>query len=53
MLQKSKAFEKFKEFQAKAEKQLGKHTKALQSHRGGEYFLGDFVDHLSKVRNLS
>jgi hypothetical protein len=53
MLQKSKAFEKYKEFQAKAEKQLSKHTKALQSHQGGEYFLGDFVDHLSEAWILS
>jgi hypothetical protein len=38
MHRKFEAFEKFKEFQAEAEKQLGKHIKALLSDRGGEYF---------------
>jgi len=53
MRRKSKAFEMFKEFRAEAEKQLGKHIKALQSDPGGEYFLRDFIDHLSKVGILS
>ena len=39
---KSEAFEKFEEFQAKAEKQLDKNIKLLQSNRGDEYFFGDF-----------
>ena len=33
----SEAFEKFKEFRAEAEKQLGKSIKTLQLDRGGEY----------------
>lgn len=53
MHRKSEAFERFKEFGAKAEKQLGKHIKALQYDRGGEYFLGDFIDHLSEAEILS
>jgi transposase InsO family protein len=53
MRRKSKAFERFKEFRAEAEKQLGKHIKALRSDRGDEYFLGDFIDHLSEEGILS
>lgn len=49
MRQKFEAFERFKEFRAEAEKQLGKHIKALLSDRGDEYFLMDFKDHLSKA----
>ena len=41
---KSKAFEKFKEFRAEVENQLGKCIKAIRSDRGGEYLLGDFKD---------
>ena len=40
----SESIEKFKEFKAKAENQLGKHIKAIRSDRGGEYLLGDFKD---------
>jgi transposase InsO family protein len=50
---KSEAFERFKEFRDEAEKQLGKYIKALRSNRGGEYFLGDFIDHLSEAWILS
>ena len=45
---KSEAFEKFKEFRAKVENQLGKHIKVIRSNRGGEYLLGDFKDYLTK-----
>ena len=48
MKQKSKAFEKFKEFRAKVENQLGKRIKAIRSDRGGEYLLGDFKDYLTQ-----
>ena len=37
---KSKAFEKFKEFRAEVENQLGKHKEAIRFDRGGEYLLG-------------
>ena len=45
---KFKAFEKFKEFKAKVENQLGKRIKAIRSNRGGEYLLGDFKDYLTQ-----
>ena len=48
MRRKSKAFEKFKEFRAEIENQLGKHIKAIQSDQGGEYLLGDFKDYLTQ-----
>ena len=48
MKRKSKAFEKFKEFKAEVENQLGKCIKAIRSNRGGEYPLGDFKDYLTK-----
>ena len=44
----SEAFEKFKEFRAKVENQLGKCIKAIQSDRGGKYLLGDFKDYITK-----
>ena len=47
MKQKSEAFEKFKEFKAEVENQLGKCIKAIRSDRGGEYLLGDFKDYLT------
>ena len=37
MLKKSETFERFKDFKALAEKQLGKSLKTLRSDRGGEY----------------
>ena len=43
---KSEAFEKFKEFKAEVENQLGKSIKAIRSDHGGEYLLGDFKDYL-------
>ena len=45
MRRKSEAFEKFKEFRAEVENQLGK-LKVIRSYRGGEYLLGDFKDYL-------
>ena len=45
---KSKSFEKFKEFKAKVENQLGKCIKAIRSDRGGEYLLRDFKDYLTQ-----
>ena len=46
MRRKSEAFEKFKEFRAEVENQLGKCMKAIRSDRGGEYLLGNFKDYL-------
>ena len=48
MRRKSEAFEKFKEFRAEVENQLGKRIKAIRSNRGGEYLLGDFKDYLTQ-----
>ena len=48
MKQKSEAFEKFKEFRAEVENQLGKCIKAIRFDRGGEYLLGDFKDYLTQ-----
>ena len=48
MHRKSEAFEKFKEFRAEAEKQLGKSIKILRSDRGGEYLSGDYMGYLSE-----
>ena len=48
MKQKSKTFEKFNEFKAEVENQLGKRIKAIRSDRGGEYLLGDFKDYLTQ-----
>ena len=42
MRHKSEAFEKFQEFKAEAEKQLGLCIKQLRSDRGGEYLFGEF-----------
>ena len=46
MKRKSEAFEKFKEFRAEVENQLGK-LKVIRSYRGGEYLLGDFKNCLT------
>ena len=45
---KFEAFEKFKEFRAEVENQLGKQIKAIRSDCGGEYLLGDFKDYLTQ-----
>ena len=46
MTRKSEAFDKFKEFRAEAEKQLGKSIKTLRSDRGGEYLSDEFLGYL-------
>ena len=46
MHRKSEAFEKFQEFRAEAEKQLGVSIKALRSDRGGEYLSDEFLSYL-------
>ena len=53
MKQKSKTFEKFKEFKAEVENQLGKRIKVIRSDRGGEYLLGDFQDYLTEIGIIS
>ena len=45
---KSKTFEKFKEFMAEVENQLGKRIKAIWFDRSGKYLLGDFKDYLNQ-----
>ena len=45
---KSDTFEKFEEFKAEVENQLGKCIKAIWSDCGGEYLLRDFKDYLAK-----
>ena len=50
---KSDSFEKFKEFRAEVEKQLGKSIKAICSDRGGEYLSNEFIDHLTQNGILS
>ena len=44
---KSETFEKFKEFRAEVESQLGKHIKVIRSNRGDKYLLRDFKDYLT------
>ena len=44
MQRKSETFEKFKEFRAEVENQLGKTIKTLRSDRGGEYLDQEFED---------
>ena len=46
MTRKSEALDKFKEFRAEAEKQLGKSIKTLRSDRGGEYLSDEFLGYL-------
>ena len=53
MKRKSKTFEKFKEFRAEVENQLGKHIKAIQSDRGSEYLLVDFKTYLTQNEIVS
>ena len=53
MRQKSETFEKFKEFGAEVENQLGKCIKAIRSYQGGEYLLGDFKNYLTQNGILS
>ena len=46
MQHKSDTFEKFKEYRAEVENQLGKTIKTLRSDRGGEYLDNDFEEFL-------
>ena len=48
MRNKSKSFEKFKEFQNEVQNQLGKTIKFLQSDRGGECLSHEFGDNLKQ-----
>ena len=48
MRYKSEAFEKFKDFRAEVEKQLGKSIKSLRSDRGGEYLSDEFQNYLKE-----
>ena len=50
---KSKAFKKFQEYKAKAEKQLSVHIKQLWSSRGGEYLYEGFKSYLAKEMMIS
>ena len=53
MKKKSEALNKFKEFKAELEKQLGRHIKSLCSDRGGEYMSIEFVYFLKEHEILS
>lgn len=46
---KFEAFQKFKEFQAEAKKQLGKSIKNLQFDQGGEHLSKEFLGHLTEM----
>ena len=46
MQRKSETFERFKEFRAEVENQLGKTIKSLRSDRGGEYLDQEFEDYM-------
>nr|AMY96445.1 gag/pol protein [Momordica dioica] len=50
---KSESFEKFKEFQAEVENEIGKKIKTLRSDRGGEYMSSEFGDHLREFGIVS
>ena len=45
---KSKAFDKFLEFKAQAERECGHYIKVLRSNRGGEYTSNSFVNFCRK-----
>ena len=53
MKKKLEALDKFKEFKAESEKQLGRHIKSLHSDQGGEYMSIEFVSFLKKHGILS
>ena len=53
MQRKSETFEKFKEFRAEVENQLGKTFKTLRSDHGGEYLDTEFEDYLLEHGILS
>ena len=48
MHQKFETFDKFREYKAEAEKQLGVHIKQLRSDRGSEYLSGEFKFYLTQ-----
>lgn len=50
MQHKSDTFEKFKEYRAEVENQLGKTIKTLRSDHGGEYLNNDFEEFLVEHR---
>ena len=50
---KSESFEKFKEYKAEVEKQIGKSIKTLRSDRGGEYLSIEFKNLLKKCGIVS
>ena len=53
MKKKSEALDKFKEFNAESEKQLGRHVKSLRFGRGSEYMSIEFVSFLKEHGILS
>ena len=53
MQRKSETFQKFQDFRAEAEKQLGKSLKTLRSDRRGEYLDTECADHLIENGILS
>ena len=53
MRHKSEAFDKFREYKAEAEKQLGIHIKQLRSDRGGEYLSGELKSYLAREGIIS
>ena len=53
MHHKSEAFDKFREYKAEVEKQLGVHIKQLWSDRGGEYLSGEFKSYLAQEGIIS
>ena len=53
MRHKSEAFDKFREYKAEAEKQLGVHIKQLLSDRGSEYLSGEFKSYLAQEGIIS
>ena len=53
MRHKSETFDKFKEYRALVEKQLGKVIKTLRSDRGGEYLSEEFEDFLREEGIMS
>ena len=48
MRQNSETFDKFREYKAEAEKQLGVNIKQLRSDRGSEYLYGEFKFYLTQ-----
>ena len=53
MRQKSETFDKFREYKAEVEKQLGVHIKQFRSVHGGEYLSGEFKFYLTQEGMVS